>query len=860
MASFHSPYNFIPLQPPQLLSGADAALSSVLPLQQGISGRLALRLTAHTPLLVGGERVRSEGQPTEVQPFQFPDGRYGLPGAGLQGLLRSVVEAAMGGRMQQVDDHRFALRDLASTVKVDYLDKMKQARAGFLRRRADGQHEIVPCEYAYFSHRELEAHDIRAADFGKPEAKQPRSSLAHKYGLLQQKLGGFQVDFTELTQGTGKDTRQLATGLKPGTRGQFVVSAQINDGTARSGKSHDFIFYGRRDDKPLAVTPEQWRDFLRIHDDDQPGSTRPWPGYWRAEYQKGREVPVFYLQEGSRLRFGLARMFRLAGRSSVHDAIRASHPELLGPGVDISDALFGTLGDAGKGAARGRVACLPLQAKPDVKPERLGTTVLAAPKPSYYPAYLYQNSEWQQRWTHWDSSAANTPRLRGRKRYYAKQQFALAEPPDGVSDSVKTTLHALPAGTELKGSLVLHNLALWELGALLWAIELGGHKQAFHQLGMGKPHGLGRVRLALDPEQSRLRPNDPQQPAQPMATLLDRARQKFHDFMEARQPGWAQSAPVQALLALSDPQGYRPDALDTSRYPTLKPNEFDKTAAGAGPLPLAIEAPSRVHEAYAPPSQISLGGRASRGPQALPVNEVFLFGFAENDGEGMLLHTTADADTALKVIRQGAREASYPFEPVILIGSMEMGEAGQPRLVARSTLAASRSHVPRQLKWQRQGANKPVPFEPIDVANRFRLRPEVLEPLPERVLWPDWVQSFCREQGGLFEAMLEGSISGKRCWGLALMSGEVSLVGIDDAEAKIPEFWLEFRITAGRAEEAFSARLSAAVPGARATVAKIQRHGGAALSATLLARPMIASDGESGRGWVLQVEAVELHP
>lgn len=586
MASFHSPYNFIPLQPPQLLSGADAALSSVLPLQQGISGRLALRLTAHTPLLVGGERVRSEGQPTEVQPFQFPDGRYGLPGAGLQGLLRSVVEAAMGGRMQQVDDHRFALRDLASTVKDDYLNKMKQARAGFLRRRADGQHEIVPCEYAYFSHRELEAHDIRAADFGKPEAKQQGSSLTHKYGLLQDKLGGLQIDFTRQQIGMGgnkHDTRPIVTGLKPGRRGQFVVSAQID-----SGKSHDFIFYGRRDDKPLAVTPEQWRDFLRIHDDDQPGSTRPWPGYWRAEYQQGREVPVFYLQEGSRLRFGLARMFRLAGRSSVHDAIRASHPELLGPGVDISDALFGTLGDAGKGAARGRVACLPLQAKPGVQPERLGTTVLAAPKPSYYPAYLYQNSEWQQRWTHWDSSGQNTPRLRGRKRYYAKQESALAPAPKDISDSVKTTLYALRAGTALTGSLVLHNLALWELGALLWTIELGGHKQAFHQLGMGKPYGLGRVRLALDLAQSRLRPNDPQQPAQPIDALLDHARQQFHDFMEARQPGWAQSAPVQALLALSDPQGYRPDALDTSRYPSLAEKEFKKTRDGAGPLPLAV--------------------------------------------------------------------------------------------------------------------------------------------------------------------------------------------------------------------------------------------------------------------------------
>lgn len=593
--TFYSPYNFIPLQSPVLLSGTQAALSSGIPLRDGVCGSLAIEMEALTPLLVGGRRATGQG-PAEVHPFQFPDGRYGVPGSSLHGMLRNVVEAVMGGRMRQVDERRFALRDFNSTVKADYGAKMKQAKAGFLRRRGDGQREIIPCDFAYLDHEALKAFGIEPGEFGRSEAKLSESSLRHKYELLQRTFSGLGIDFDRVEP--DKNGRRMARGLRRGHRGRFVVSAQINDGTKRvekgkgNGKHHDFVFFDRKEDQAIPVAAEQWRDFLFTHDDDKPGSIRPWPGYWRARHEQGDEVPVFYIRDESGLRFGLARMFRLAGRTSTHDAIRYSFPELLeAGGVDLSDALFGTLGDAGVGAARGRVSCAPLVAK-KASPVALGTTVLGSPKPSYYPAYLYQPNGWQTQWTHWDSDDKDTPRLRGRKRYYARQEAVLAPPPPKSGESVHTVLHALPAGSALSGRVVVHNLAPFELGALLWALELGQETGAFHQLGMGKPFGMGRVRIRLRPESSRLRVNMPDDQRE-LTAILDDARRAFDAFINARIPKWRQSVPVRALFALSDPSAPAPKGLDRMRYPKLEGKEFDKTAQGPGPLPLAVEGDAR---------------------------------------------------------------------------------------------------------------------------------------------------------------------------------------------------------------------------------------------------------------------------
>jgi len=240
------------------------------------------------------------------------------------------------------------------------------------------------------------------------------------------------------------------------------------------------------------------------------------------------------------------------------------------------------------------------------------------------------------------------------------------------------------------------------------------------------------------------------------------------------------------------------------------------------------------------------------------INTFFMFGFAENQGDEMLLHTTSSAEVGLRVVRRGAREADYPFEPVILVGSMLLDDQGQPYLQARLTLCASKRHVPRQLKWRRAAYPPTLDFDPIDKTNKWRVREDILVRLPDSVLWPDWVRGLARREGGEMAALLDVAISSKRCWGLGLVSGFArvnSLEPITD-DTGVPDFEMDLRLRPRATAPCFQVRLSAAVPGAREMAALIRRRNPVRSPVTLLVRPLLASDKADPEGWILRVEDV----
>jgi len=92
--------------------------------------------------------------------------------------------------------------------------------------------------------------------------------------------------------------------------------------------------------------------------------------------------------------------------------------------------------------------------------------------------------------------------IRGWKRYPARPYTGI--PPlsqaEQSNTKIQVILYPLPAGTTFKGKIRFHNLMPEELGAIIWALEWGGDKHLRHALGMGKPFGLGQVRIDIDKE------------------------------------------------------------------------------------------------------------------------------------------------------------------------------------------------------------------------------------------------------------------------------------------------------------------------------------------------------------------------
>lgn len=189
--------------------------------------------------------------------------------------------------------------------------------------------------------------------------------------------------------------------------------------------------------------------------------------------------------------------------------------------------------------------------------------ILGSPKPTTTRFYLVGPNGRPSETPRSDTSAGydgndGKNQLRGRKVYRhhllndprsRDPEFPFAKKP---SDQNRTIEDPEGEGAEFEFTVEFENLAPVELGALLWALEVGG--KGYHRLGYGKPLGLGSVEISvkhvqcLDP-QARYRHLDDQGYRQVTAWRI--YVQKFEKAMEAL---WGKSfyelAPVRDLLAL----------------------------------------------------------------------------------------------------------------------------------------------------------------------------------------------------------------------------------------------------------------------------------------------------------------------
>lgn len=577
-----TPYHFVPLSNTVHLPEWGPLVTQDRPFRDGLSGEIAYTLTADSPVLIGGTKHNHEKQDAvgEVWPFRLTaSGPYAIPGSTLKGMLRSVLEIAAVGRMRMVDDRRFGVRDLTSGAREFYGNRMTSGskqkgfkplpRAGWLTLDPQtGRRVITPCEYARVEHDDLARYSND--DDWNSMPREPAASS--KYKRWKRSGKGLHVHFDPAPEQPHDHSRsnklvyrkaqRLGTGNTPGT---LVFTGQpAKRERNKTGRKHmEFVFFAERDNQAFEVPDSVWRDFLHIHQESDD---------W-AFWQKQGRIPVFWLEDQNTLHsLGLAMMYRLAYDFSVGDMIAhasPAHRETPGQhnGYDLADLLFGAVGERPEDALRGRVSCEPATAQGSPAPQTCNDTVLNAPKPSFYPAYVEQPSvdargtlkEKGAYATYSATRAAAKPRIRGHKRYPARPQsdVAVQEPPPEIkkNKNIQVRLHPLPSGTAFHGRIQFHNLRPAELGALLWTLTWGGDAGLRHSVGMGKPFGFGQVRFEIDPERSRLRPNDPARPSTTLDANTTRdCIQAFEQHMETASPGWAGSARLQTLCAMASPE------------------------------------------------------------------------------------------------------------------------------------------------------------------------------------------------------------------------------------------------------------------------------------------------------------------
>ncbi|MDO5537627.1 MAG: TIGR03986 family CRISPR-associated RAMP protein [Desulfovibrionaceae bacterium] len=471
-----APYNFVPLEKVirvEPLTGSEPRYS----------GTLHCTISCLTPLLVSGadekKRARKDipAEQTEAaqKRFNMLDGRPVVPGSSLKGLLRSLVETVTNSYMAPVNQRKIFWRNMDD--QDHYMPKMgttlqPRQKAGWLVRD-HGDWYILPV--------------------GKPQ---------------------------RVLKGSSSDG---------------LVLVKTGEMKGRNGNKHDYLFAPcpPLDAKNrLAVPDDTMKDFRDQLTEAQKKLAKDQHHIDLNKFGPSDKLPVFYLSDTDASGrealdfFGLACFFRYPAKHGVGD-LRDAKGTLNG-GLDFATRLFGCANK--ELSLKGRVSAGAAIFPAGSPTRKVGPTVLGQPHESCVAHYLKQDPAQvrlmpNSRDRNDIKSMANYIKggeLRGRKMYWHRN-VEMVPPPNG-NQKVAAYLHPLDAGCKASFDISLNSVTLEELGCLIEVLDLpAGHA---HKLGMGKPLGLGSVRL--DIVSCDVRPD-----AERYADLAGRCRALFAGKTEA---------------------------------------------------------------------------------------------------------------------------------------------------------------------------------------------------------------------------------------------------------------------------------------------------------------------------------------
>ena len=558
-----------------------------------------------------------------------------IPGSSLRGMLRTLVEIVGHGKMQPVSDRKLIYRAInMGAYRKKLMDNepnnhyRPKIKAGFVRR--DGDHwYIQPAKningvtYGRIDYRDVlrslpatvkpsrlsnvkEIHDFLAPIL----ANWLRTKGAYEVGFTPEVYDYFKVRNIWVKQ---MRIKRIASGYG---RGGMARGVLFPSGAIGSKHSEAIVFVPDGIDQPKA------NDWILIPDGLVDANNDLVKDYQEQLTKEQQELlgengvlqdkhPVFYVEDdsGELLFFGHTAMFRIPFRYSPRTLLPAAHRQE--GKMDLAEAMFGMVkGNQGGVASRIFVtdAILASDNPTDptypwlVGPEGLTPSILASPKPTTFQHYLTQSKP--------DTANGadlltynNVPQdttLRGYKLYWHRGDVTakqITAEPQAVRKAPKqyTKIRPVRSGVRFTGRIYFENLQDFELGALWWALTLPAAKEEVcHKLGMGKPLGLGAVKITAVPNIQSISKRYKQlfaddtptwQPATHSKTMpiIAQAVEEFEEWVQEKlgtKQSFAALPRIRELLAMLSFPGPKPVQtryLEIARRETThltKPNEY----------------------------------------------------------------------------------------------------------------------------------------------------------------------------------------------------------------------------------------------------------------------------------------------
>jgi len=479
-----APFNFVPLSEEVFFPPWAEDVSHDIPFEDGESGVIDITLTAKSPIF-----VRDHEKPEE---FCQHNGEYYIPSTSIKGIVKSVLEIMSFSKMSQFDDDTFAVRDLSS-AKNFYMSTMQPEKilCGWLQKTQDG-YVIENCSKpGRISHREIDkAYDVSFAKHFEKEGFEKTSEF--KYNILGETYKEIRVGDMYRSQTNPKyDKREFYRYNSNGTKGTLVLTGQPtqrkNTGKMGDGKGYEFVFF--KPIETLCLKKEVMEKFLFAYFDKrttEPKESPDW-NFWKEKLYRGEKVPVFFQKEKKNIvHFGLSYLYKLPYKHSVKDGLNANH---LKKNLDLAQTIFGYVNK--KEALKGRVSFSHFLATGNVKKLSVRTEILGTPRASYYPIYVEQNGN--NFTTFMDDFT-----IAGWKRYPIHKENSPQKTEDTENENVGTSFTPLKEGAVFRGKLRYHNLKKAELGALISALTYHNTAECYHNIGMAKSLGYGKITIKLN--------------------------------------------------------------------------------------------------------------------------------------------------------------------------------------------------------------------------------------------------------------------------------------------------------------------------------------------------------------------------
>jgi CRISPR/Cas system CSM-associated protein Csm3 (group 7 of RAMP superfamily) len=464
-----APYNFIPLNEKVISAEKLPDFDKYYP--DRFTGYIDIELKALTPLYIRDtlteeeykeklkieeENKKKNKQQQFINPdFFAPGGLARIPGSSLRGMIRTMVEIMSFGKFGFFYDARLYYRGLAdvSSLRKEYQRHM----SSFDKNSKKTQYKMS----AGILHKKGFNYFITPAKGFKQILKKEARQLVEKIGEKYEDFKFYKINNGYIV---------VSGPMQNKKRDWFI---DLPDANAQGFKVPDEDILNYKNDKNRS---DNIPDLLKLAKDGVPCF------YVRYKDGKGKD----------RISFGHTGMFRLAYEKTIGDHIP---PELKSPNItDIAEAIFGN-----EKTHAGRVFFEDayLDGKPeDALLETAVPRILSNPKPTCFQHYLEQKPENLQNHpknlAHYNSENP----IRGYKLYWHRSDDNWIETDqENIRNhqSQYTRITPIKPDSTFRGRIRFENLSEVELGALLFVLHLPDGLA--HKLGMGKPLGLGTVKI-----------------------------------------------------------------------------------------------------------------------------------------------------------------------------------------------------------------------------------------------------------------------------------------------------------------------------------------------------------------------------